>query len=115
MPRHTTKPVKVTGRETVSEMWEAAMGVAEDTAAEAAERYSLPYKAAFTLLRYMERYAWNCVMSMPWSKGWWTRLYHAVAAEAERIAFKMARAMRTVDEEERRRIYTELETELRRP
>jgi len=114
MPRHPTGIRQPSAKESLSDLWEAAMGVATDAAAEAAERYCLAYKAAFTLLRYMERYAWNCVMSMTWNKGWWTRLYNMVVAEADRVAFKMARAMRTVDEEERRRLYTELEAELRR-
>jgi len=114
MPRHTTKPLKTTVKQTVADLWECAEEVAKEAAAEAAERFNLSYKMAFSLLEYMQKYTWACVLSMPHNKGWYTRLYQMAVVEADRIAYKMARAWRSVDEDERRRLMTELDDDLRR-
>ncbi len=98
---------------TIADLWDLAMKTAAEATAESAERFQLPYMSAFALLKYIEKFAWNYVMECQKSKGWMTRMYQAVVVEADRIAYKLARYLRTADEKERSQLVAELDETLR--
>jgi len=100
-------------KETITELWDHAIKTAADIAADIADQYQLPYRWAFVLYEYVQRYAWSVMMTMTHNKGWHTRFYWTVRAEAETIGYKMQRWLRTVDEGERQRLSVELEEKLR--
>ncbi len=97
--------------ETINDLWSFAMETAAEAAAESAERFQLSYRAAFILLRYMEKWTWNYVMDCPKNRGWMTKAYQAAVIEADRLAFKLARYYR-VPTEEQKKLLVELESEL---
>lgn len=108
MSEEKKRPIK----STIIDILRFAEEVAWEATAEAAERFSLPYKMAFSLLKYVERYAFKYSMNMAHKKGWMRVLINAVAAEADRVAFLMRKALVEVNKEERERTWKEIEKKL---